>query len=300
VVDKGEMHSLTALGIASISLSSDGIGYSAAGGDVSVVGTGSYTRTDGSTGVLADAVFNTGAAVQQEQARTASASSANPALIGAIAAAGLVAAEPLAAATVHDSGQVSLNAVEGGSHYAPSLTPVAAEAVAKLHAAEQASLASADRPSVHDDSSPLHQADVADAAQLDADASQHLQAPAVLLQSSETPAHNQVTDVSPVAAAAVAMPSAAQLAGNGTGPGEAAQHNAVVGNVLADALHGGESNGIDALLASLPAQHGGGMSAIEAFAGHAEGLLATMNFGSGQAMDSLHMLALHVDAPIQT
>ena len=58
-VDAGELQSLTAQGIASISLSSDGVSYSAAGGDVTVVGTGSFTRADGSTGVLADAVFAT-------------------------------------------------------------------------------------------------------------------------------------------------------------------------------------------------------------------------------------------------
>ena len=69
VVDAGEMKGLTALGITSISLSSDGIGYSAAGGDVSVVGTGSVTYADGLTGVLADAVFATGAKVADEQLR---------------------------------------------------------------------------------------------------------------------------------------------------------------------------------------------------------------------------------------
>ena len=71
-VDAGELQSLTAEGIASISLSSDGVGYSAAGGDVSVVGTGSFTRTDGSTGVLADAVFATGGRVAEAELRTAS------------------------------------------------------------------------------------------------------------------------------------------------------------------------------------------------------------------------------------
>ena len=59
-VDAGELHSLTAVSIASISLSSDGVPYSAAGGDVQVVGTGSFMRSDGSVGVLADAVFATG------------------------------------------------------------------------------------------------------------------------------------------------------------------------------------------------------------------------------------------------
>jgi len=91
VVDSGEMKSLAALGIASISLSSDGVGYSAAGGDVQVVGTGSFTRSDGSTGVLADAVFATGGAAGDQQKLALAPALANPALLGAIAAAGLAA-----------------------------------------------------------------------------------------------------------------------------------------------------------------------------------------------------------------
>src|SRR6185295_9187671 len=69
VADAGEVQSLMARGIASISLSSDGIAYSAAGGDVTVAGTGSYTRADGSTGSLADAAFLTGARAADDQAR---------------------------------------------------------------------------------------------------------------------------------------------------------------------------------------------------------------------------------------
>ena len=91
VVDAGEMKGLTALGITSISLSSDGIGYSAAGGDVSVVGTGSVTYADGSTGVLADAVFATGAKVADEQLRATATMTSSTPLLGAIAAAGLMA-----------------------------------------------------------------------------------------------------------------------------------------------------------------------------------------------------------------
>src|SRR4029078_11211125 len=79
------------LGIASISLSSDGVAYSAAGGDVQVVGTGSFTRSDGSTGVLADAVLATGGAAGAQQKLPLAPALANPALLGAIAAAGLAA-----------------------------------------------------------------------------------------------------------------------------------------------------------------------------------------------------------------
>ncbi len=60
-VDPGEYHSLAEAGITAINLTTDGHAYGAAGGDVSVHGTGSYTRADGSTGLTADASFATDA-----------------------------------------------------------------------------------------------------------------------------------------------------------------------------------------------------------------------------------------------
>ena len=97
-VDFGELLTLTARSIASISLSSDGQGYSAAGGDVTVVGSGSFTRADGSTGLLADAVFATGARTSEELIRLPMAVNNNITLIGAIAAAGLMATSATAEA----------------------------------------------------------------------------------------------------------------------------------------------------------------------------------------------------------
>ncbi|MGX7924938.1 hypothetical protein ACWPMX_00005, partial [Tsuneonella sp. HG094] len=69
ILDLGEFRTLADEGIASISLSSDGQAYSSADGDVTVVGTGSYTRFDGSSGVLADAVFATQERATSEQLR---------------------------------------------------------------------------------------------------------------------------------------------------------------------------------------------------------------------------------------
>ena len=91
VVDAGEMKSLMALGITGISLTSDGVAYSAASGDVSVVGTGSVTYANGTTGVLADAAFLTGAKSADEELRAALTPISNAALLGAVAAAGLAA-----------------------------------------------------------------------------------------------------------------------------------------------------------------------------------------------------------------
>jgi hypothetical protein len=59
VADAGEFKTLDQAGISAISLTTDGTAYSAAGGDVTVVGTGSYTRADGSSASLADTVFAT-------------------------------------------------------------------------------------------------------------------------------------------------------------------------------------------------------------------------------------------------
>jgi hypothetical protein len=70
VSDPGEFSSLTQLGIASIALTSDGKAYTAANGDVVVLGTGSFARADGSSGDLADAVFATEARSQQRTAET--------------------------------------------------------------------------------------------------------------------------------------------------------------------------------------------------------------------------------------
>ena len=55
--DAGEFKSLTEMGITSINLTSDGKAYAAAGGDVTVHGETTFTWSDGSTGVAADASF---------------------------------------------------------------------------------------------------------------------------------------------------------------------------------------------------------------------------------------------------
>ncbi|WP_155264808.1 beta strand repeat-containing protein, partial [Sphingomonas segetis] len=122
VVEAGEMTGLTALGIASISLSSDGVGYSAAGGDVQVVGTGSYTRSDGSTGVLADAVFVTGDRAPDAQTRSGSALTANSVLFGAVAAAGLLALPAAAQTHAADVGIPDPAEPHQGPLGAPALT----------------------------------------------------------------------------------------------------------------------------------------------------------------------------------
>jgi hypothetical protein len=300
VVDKGEMVGLTTLGITSISLSSDGIGYSAAGGDVSVVGTGSFTRADGSTGVLADAVFATGSLTQQDPARAMSASNNNAALLGAIAAAGLVAAEPLAAATVHD-GEAVTHGLDPMISPAAALSPLAVEAVAKLQAAEQLSQLSPEHVASTDHGTALHFGDPTGPVTLfDSGSSHDMAAPAGLLQATEAPLHEQIVAASSLTAGGVFMPSAEQLLGQANAG--LAQHNEVVGKVLADAIHvgGGE---VDTLLASLPSHGGDDNSALAAFSNHGgEGFAMNeaLALSLAQSHGTFETLMMHQDAAPHT
>jgi VCBS repeat-containing protein len=62
VTDTGEYRSLTDAGIVRIGLVSDDNAYAAANGQVSVTGQSLYAKSDGSTGIVADAAFATGGA----------------------------------------------------------------------------------------------------------------------------------------------------------------------------------------------------------------------------------------------
>ena len=278
VVDKGEMHSLTALGIASISLTSDGVGYSAAGGDVQVVGTGSYTRSDGSTGVLADAVFATGAAAQQDRVAMASASANNAVLIGAVAAAGFIASEPLAAAghfAVGGAGSLDAAAAVHNQAFAPialdamgvSIAHDGFDQAAAMHSLAQAQSSALHAPTYGEtrsvfDSVPAH-------------------APTELLQAASTPMHDPLVSMTPMTSAAVAMPSAQQLAALvGSAAPDGVQHNQIVSQVLADALHGSEAHAptIDALLSTLPG--GGTFVPGDGLANHFAAPLGYADFGA--------------------
>jgi large repetitive protein len=99
VTDPGELQSLSDAGIASIGLVSDGRGYTAANGQVVVRGEALYSRTDGSTGRLADAAFATNFANDSQRSLLLSATGISAAMM----AAGLIAAVPLAAADPDDA-----------------------------------------------------------------------------------------------------------------------------------------------------------------------------------------------------
>jgi hypothetical protein len=298
VVDNGEMQSLTALGIASISLTSDGVAYSAAGGDVSVVGTGSFTRTDGSTGVLADAVFATGAAAQQEQKQALSFANSNAVLIGAIAAAGFVAAEPLAAAghfSVAAAGSLDL----GPAVHTQAFAPVALDPIGSAIAHDGFDQAVAVQAFAQAQASILHAPSAVETrAVLDGF---NPQGPADLLQATSAPMHEQIVGMTPLAASGIAMPSAQQLAAlGGAGAPEGVQHNQIVSQVLADAIIGGEAHGpnVDMLLSSLPG--GGGMfQPGDALASHFGAPLGYADLGGMHAFggeSAVSVTLIHPDA----
>ena len=299
VVDTGELRSLTAEGIASISLSSDGIGYSAAGGDVSVVGTGSFTRADGSTGLLADAVFATAGRVADDPLRSATAANSNIALLAAVAAAGIAAA-PVAAAAHEPSGAVA-GAQEVGlaapsavppDHSAQADGPSIAPAVAVSSDLGNTSAPASTGPGEHD----LAQADHSLVRTETAEPA----GPTALLQDSEAPA--EPAAATQTTANAVAMPSADALAA--AFAADSAHGTQEVSRVLADALGGGGTvSKIDAFLEAVLPQLGGDHAAIAALGaeqvsaspGGEMGSIAGLAIGNGA--HGLEMMLMHPDAP---
>jgi T1SS-143 domain-containing protein len=300
VVDAGEMQSLTARGVASISLSTDGISYTAADGDVTVAGTGSYTSTDGSTGSLADAAFLTGARVVEQDLRASSALSTNTALIGALAAAGLAASDALAAASDHAGFSVGGNhGLDTAGLHTQAFAPVAVDAVNGDHASDLLPASSGGAAPALGHSAAFHASDAGNVNGLSVAGSDtpSSHAPAELLQGTQAPANEHVASV-----AVAAMPAAAQVAAF-AGVGGNAQHNQVVGQVLADALHGGANGAtIDHVLSALPGNGGGADAALAALASHGAAAVsngdthAFASFTTGHGAFTMEAMMVHVDA----
>ena len=305
IVDNGEMKSLTALGITSISLTSDGKSYTAANGDVTVVGSGTFTRADGSTGTLADAVFNTGTESQQDQAKLAQYAVNNAVLIGAIAAAGLLASEPLAAAALQVQGDEP--------EQLTSTLPVHIDAFASVtveshYAAASSQLGTSTAMHVANDRSPnLPNAPMAEHGKnangvLDQQEGQHS---LTALTEATAPVHNQAPDASALTASTVAIPSAQQLGfGEHSVGSDPVQHNEVVARVLADALDvvAAPGHDIDKLLASLPHSNEHGPASLGEILAHGMEAAGTGLQATGVALEWMHSpfaletLVAHPDA----
>jgi VCBS repeat-containing protein len=134
ITEAGEFQTLTDAGIVSIGLVSDGQSYTAADGQVVVAGQSTFTRTDGSTGIVADVAFATGSeapsvpllrgANDDERSGVPGAFAAG--MTGAVAAAGLIATSALDSAATPpfaplsdqgtiDLGQIAASAADAGS-----------------------------------------------------------------------------------------------------------------------------------------------------------------------------------------
>ena len=297
-VDSGEYQTLAAAGITSINLVSDGVSYSAAGGDVDVAGSATYTNSDGSTGIVADAAFWSGGLAAQEQLRTASTS--NIAIAAAVAAAGLAAqAAPAAAppAEEADHGQdVTAASVSAG--------PSVAAAAGQADDASRSALTNETKEAANDaapaESSSHSQSDSHESTGLDVASSS---------SSDSSGESHEAVDQGPAAATAslapsaqeVAMPSAEALQAAGL-TGEA-QHGGSVEKIVAAALGSAAAPTVDALLQSLT---GGGHDGPDALANlasttaaHVPGwdMPAQGAFGHGaEMMIMMHAQMLHQDA----
>ncbi|GLV25702.1 VCBS domain-containing protein [Sphingobium sp. Cam5-1] len=270
VVDGGEFKSLADMGIASIKLTSDGQSYQAAGGDVTVLGEATFTRTDGTTGTVGDVVFATSKDV--DLAKTESTTSGfNQALI----AASLVAVAG-AAETVEQAPAPVVAQAETTVDTAPAATTSTAPEPA--NEGDASTSVSSESQDSHAADQPVERASHSgsdDAAPDHATLSGGDDAP-VHAANDDGQAQPALDDHQGLLAQAVNLPvfdgnAAALVAAHEAAP------NAQAAQVVAEALgHAGVPN-IDALLAALP----GGE--------HAPVLL---NPVAGDAGDAGHLMAM--------
>jgi T1SS-143 domain-containing protein len=221
----------------------------------------------------------------------------NSVLMGALAAAGLESASAAASST--DDGQ-DTNVLDSSATTVASTQSVTSDSDGPTSSSGSESQLLGDTDAKQD-SAPEHGPQSHEDNGNDTSVSNETadaQAPADLPQGTEAPAQDGGS--TSVTAAAIVMPSAEDLAG--TSEGGHAQHNEVVGKVLADALHGGggEGSNIETLINSLPEQDGSqGNAALDALASH--GAAAVPNgdisilagFSAGHGM---HMMEMHQDA----
>jgi hypothetical protein len=237
----------------------------------------------------------------------------NTILFGAVAAAGLMSEQAAAADTSHGTGHEI-----AATH----------DSLVTVDTADQLQLASTDDSNVQSISGETKVAlsdtqqpqdsshQPADTQSLSLDNSGHgaSNAPTALPQGTDMPAHSDSSAAQTVAAATVAMPSAEQIAATaGAAAGvsgdahsqvdNAAQHNQVVGKVIADSLAGGggHESAIDAILNSLPS-HDGAHAALDALATHGAANVPAWDAGGMAAFAvahpvfSMEPMMLHPDA----
>src|SRR4030095_11070170 len=241
---------LSDAGITSIGLVSDGISYSAANGEVQVVGSGSFTRADGSTGISADAIFTSSTAKATQEVERVAANSNNVALAAAVAAAGIVAAAPAAA---QNFGDAEFSAITNAVVAQQSLGDIGLDSAYNSPAFDLGNAWDAGfNTSFQSLSSSSH---TAIAASNIGDLVSNLSlgsAPTALLDATDFSAMMQVQ--MPSTTMSVAMPSADSLMPAMTGVA-ALQQNGAVDQIVADALHGGGAGPDLHTLVNTPPRH---------------------------------------------
>lgn len=251
VTDAGEFQSLGDAGITSINLVSDGVEYAAADGDVTVHGTSSFTRADGTTGEVADASFATSnatkAAANENDLRVQA--SANTGMASSMVAAGLVAAitgaatgQDLAESRAASDAQVSRTVAD--DHRIDVATEASDNGALSDHTASSAGTDS--EPVQSTKSSSFEQ--VADNASMDDGGADHGALISDLLAPTEID-HGAFAQPGAIIGMHVDAASEALIA---VQQGES-MAKAAVEEVVADALAGGASDGpnVDALLNAL-------------------------------------------------
>ncbi|WP_176590879.1 VCBS domain-containing protein [Sphingobium sp. EM0848] len=243
---------LSQLGITSIKLTSNGVTYGAANGEVTVVGESSFTRTDGTQGTAADAVFATTSVTKTSESTT---ETANSGLNQALLAASLVAA--VGASETHVDPQPAPAAQENApvvTETAPASTATAEPATTE---SKDSGLAPADDQSTHQAEQPAPQASHAseepapDHAQLSGGGAAHAPAADTAQTDQPSPGDHQGLLAQSINLPAFDGNAAAVLAAAAHGPAGPAGANAAA-EVVKEALGTHDAPNIDALLAALP------------------------------------------------
>ncbi|HKR16816.1 DUF5801 repeats-in-toxin domain-containing protein [Rhizorhapis sp.] len=252
VVEAGEYQSLTALGISSIDLVSDGQGHMAANGDVLVHGEATYT-VNGETRTIADVSFATSGTTSAQQDERAL---LNTGLNQALVAASLIATVEQAAAETSGSdtstaeqGQDVAAVAPAESSEAPTVTDQPAEE-SSLLAGSSGDQSSSTLPS--NESHQVQPEAEDDRSSLSAPAGDgHATESSTPLQddqpvTADAPPPPMPVDLTPMMIAAAQVAEGEQQA--------APEAPEALPAILADALSGGVSDGpnIDALLDALP------------------------------------------------
>ncbi|WP_375196238.1 VCBS domain-containing protein [Sphingobium sp.] len=249
LVDAGEFRSLTDAGIKAIELTADGKSYTAANGDVTVLGEASFVRTDGTKGVIGDVLFATAAKDDASKTGDSTASGFNQALIAAslvaVAGAAESSSEPQTAPASTESAPVA-------AETAPTST--AATEPATTEESGSTSFASTEDQGTHDAPQPAEQAHASeepapDHATLSDGGAAPAPATADMAQADQPSGDHQALLAQSISLPAFDGNAAAVLAAAHAAAGTPA---GAVADVVKEALGAHDAPNIDALLAALP------------------------------------------------